>query len=100
MSVAFALVLQVLSDSSSLSLIHSNGGLCHMIQAKMYNFMKRSLPQQSRPTSLSSTDWAWALHSESQDSLVRAPDSLVRNSSHIAKPHQICPGRNLSWCEA
>jgi len=98
MSVAFALVLQVLSDSSSLSLIHSNGGLCHMIQAKMYNFMKRSLPQQSRPTSLSSTDWAWALHSESQDSLVGAIFSVETRISSLN--HINVSGRNLSWCEA
>ncbi|KAL6042826.1 hypothetical protein QOT17_024211, partial [Balamuthia mandrillaris] len=47
-------------------------GVRFTLAVKIFNFMKRSLPLPLRPTSLASKEWAWALHSEAQETLVES----------------------------
>ncbi|EDR41063.1 WD-40 repeat-containing protein [Dictyostelium discoideum AX4] len=41
-----------------------------ILSAKVFQFLRRSLPPQDRPISLSTTDILWALHSEAQETIL------------------------------
>ncbi|EGC36145.1 hypothetical protein DICPUDRAFT_151429 [Dictyostelium purpureum] len=43
-----------------------------LLSAKVFQFLRRSLPPQDRPISLSTTDILWALHSEAQETILQA----------------------------
>ncbi len=46
-------------------------GLKFLLSFKIFTFLRRTLPPAERPTSLTSTDFIWALHSEAEDSLIQ-----------------------------
>lgn len=45
-------------------------GMRYLLSYKLFSFLQRVLPPSDRPTSLTSSDFAWALHSESQQDLI------------------------------
>jgi len=45
-------------------------GIRFTLRLKLFEFLCRSIKGANRPKALTSSDWAWALHSDSQDNLV------------------------------
>ena len=58
-------------------------GARFLLSFKIFSFLKRSLPPNDRPTSLTPFDFAWALHSEAEATLIQncLPSDATWNSA-------------------